>query len=62
MLEVPKLLISSTATKAQVKFMVIEETPGMIDYYVELYYKIFEFTVYPQSYSTYTMNPNVATF
>ncbi|KAL4462636.1 hypothetical protein ABPG74_000466, partial [Tetrahymena malaccensis] len=61
--DIPAILIGNVAagTVANLRFSIMEETPGMYENVVELYYKNVSFVIQPQSYVNYSFNPNIAT-
>ncbi|EWS73604.1 hypothetical protein TTHERM_000251239 (macronuclear) [Tetrahymena thermophila SB210] len=62
-LEIPQILIANvpTGSKGTLRFSLMEETPGMINPEVELYYKQISVEILEQSFINYSFNPNIAT-
>ncbi|KAL4462643.1 hypothetical protein ABPG74_000473 [Tetrahymena malaccensis] len=61
--DIPQIKIANvpSGTKGTLRFSLIEETPGMINPEVELYYKQISVEILEQSYIDYSFNPNLAT-
>ncbi|KAL4505213.1 hypothetical protein ABPG72_016280 [Tetrahymena utriculariae] len=61
--DIPAIQIANVpaGTIANLRFSIMEETPGMYENVVELYYKSVSFIIQPQSFINYSFNPNIAT-
>ncbi|EWS73605.1 hypothetical protein TTHERM_000252299 (macronuclear) [Tetrahymena thermophila SB210] len=61
-LEIPQIKIGNVpaGSKGTIRFSLMEETPGMINPVVELYYKQISVQILEQSYVDYSFNPNIA--
>ncbi|KAL4494248.1 hypothetical protein ABPG73_018767 [Tetrahymena malaccensis] len=62
-LEIPQIKIANVpaGSKGTLRFSLMEETPGMINPEVELYYKQISVEILEQSFVNYSFNPNIAT-